>query len=245
MAQTINNSVNNTSGASNTGETNTFTVTNSSNTASSAALLNITVGGSTAADAFTTYTVAGTTNWSEGVDNSDSDAYVIAASTALGTTNVMRVSTAGEINYPLQPAFSAYVNTTIPNVTGDGTFYTIIPDTELFDQNGDFTLASGTFTAPVTGKYQLNSVVSLIGGTAITSQAIVIATSNISYQQFESANAGAYTTFVASLSILTDMDANDTATLQVISTDSGGKIDDVAGLNSGRIRTSFSGYLVC
>ena len=40
----------------------------------------------------------------------------------------MRAGTTGEINYPLQPAFAAYVNTTITNVTGDGTAYTIIFD---------------------------------------------------------------------------------------------------------------------
>ncbi len=92
----INNAINNTVGASNSGVTNTLTVTNASNTSSSQALVNVTVGGGTAGDAFTTYTVSGVTNWSQGIDNSASgDPFVISSSTTLGTSNTLTIDTAG------------------------------------------------------------------------------------------------------------------------------------------------------
>ncbi len=81
------------------GATRTLTIsnTNNSNTASTA-LLNIITGGASAGDPFLTYTVTGVTNWSTGIDNSVSgDPYVIAASTALGTTNVFSSDTSGNI----------------------------------------------------------------------------------------------------------------------------------------------------
>lgn len=99
MANNFSNAIDSTIGASNSGATNTFTVTNPSNTASSQALVNVTVGGTSAGDAFTTYTVAGTTNWSQGVDNSASDSFVLSASTALGTTNTQVIDTAGNTTF--------------------------------------------------------------------------------------------------------------------------------------------------
>lgn len=50
-----------------------------------------------------------------------------------------------------QAAFSAYNTSLRSNVTGNGTEYTVVFDTELFDVGSNF--ASNTFTAPVTGKY--------------------------------------------------------------------------------------------
>lgn len=82
-------------GGANSGATRTFSVTNTSNTASSAANSQITVGGGTAADPQTTYTVTGAASWSTGVDNSDSDAFVLSSGTALGTNNNIRVDTDG------------------------------------------------------------------------------------------------------------------------------------------------------
>jgi len=55
--------------------------------------------------------------------------------------------------FPRQPAVVAYLTTTLNNVTGDGTAYTVIFDTETLDRNADYNLATGTFTAPVTGLY--------------------------------------------------------------------------------------------
>lgn len=75
-------------------------IANTSNTAASNSRLEITVAGSTAADAYILLRVTSNTDWSFGIDNSDSDALVLSNSTALGTNNRWRVSTTGEHSIP-------------------------------------------------------------------------------------------------------------------------------------------------
>jgi hypothetical protein len=65
----------------------------------------------------------------------------------------MRIDSSGAVTMPAQPAFlvrpvGTQVN--IPNLTTT----TVLFGAEVFDQNSDF--SSNTFTAPVTGKYQLS-----------------------------------------------------------------------------------------
>lgn len=215
------------------------TVSNSSNTASSSATQYLTVAGSTAADARTQYAVAGTTTWTQGIDNSDSDAYVLAASSALGTTNVMRASTAGALNYPLQPAFSASLSGNVTNATGDGTTYTIAYDTEAFDQGGNF--GSNTFTAPVTGKYVFPYQISLAGlGSAHTGAIVTVAGVNtIRFNPFATQEV-ANGILTLSGCVFVALAASATAIMQV--TVSGGtKTVTVVGGGSG---CRFEGYLV-
>lgn len=236
--------------SSNSGNTNTLTVSNSSNTATSSANILSSVAGSTAADPTHQASVTGVTTWTWGIDNSvttpTADPFVIAQGTALGTNNVMSVATSGEINYPLQPSFYAYQPSQASNVTGDGTTYTLgstVDLTEVFDQNGDFDPRTGILTAPVTGKYQLNGRASIVGGTAITSYSNSIVTSNRSHGlRVDFGAAAVLQNFDLSNSSLCDMDAADTATFVVGTTDSGGKIDDVFGDASSGF-TSFSGFL--
>lgn len=338
----INNSDNNTVGASNSGVTNTFTVTNSSNTASSAANCQITVGGGTAADPQTTYTVTGATDWSVGIDNSASDAYVIAASTALGTTNVvsiatggavsfvlgnvdvtksssgadvsetvsntsntasstathyaivagtsagdaqyqasvsgttqwtwgidnsvtsptadpwvlaqgtalgtnnvMSVATSGEINYPLQPSFFGINTSTRTDVTGDNTTYNIIGDSEIYDQNSDYNNSTGTFTAPVTGRYLFAGNVTLsqlTTGVFDVRFRIVASNRRVDFLLYPIFTSG--TTGVATFSgaCFVDMDSSDICNLAVIAS-GGTKIVDVLG-DATQALTSFSGQLM-
>lgn len=124
---------------------------NSSGTVGSRAVVQC--GGSSAGDAFYSAIVNGVTTWSWGADNSDSDAFVLSASATLGTTNVMRASTTGAINKPLQPCFSAYLSGNPTNVTGDGTLYVIAYDSVNYDQGSNFNTTTHAFVAPVTGKY--------------------------------------------------------------------------------------------
>lgn len=77
------------------GSTGYIQITNSNNTASSQSQFKATVAGGTAGDAFSTYTVTGVTDWSIGVDNSDSDRFKITPGTALGTSDAISISTSG------------------------------------------------------------------------------------------------------------------------------------------------------
>ena len=221
-------------------------VSNTSNTASATAFMEAKVAGSTADDAYYKADIASGQNWSWGLDNSASDAFVISSNATLGTNNIMSVATTGEINYPLQPAFMAFLATTDTNVTGDSTNFTIGSGnalTEIFDQNGDFN-TNGTFTAPVTGRYKLNSRVYVIGGTVITNLNYTLVTSNRTYRVDGSAVQGATTGTNPGIDVLADMDAADIANIKVLTIDSGGKVDDVFG-NATNPFTWFSGNLVC
>ncbi len=159
--------------------------------------------------------------------------------------NITSTGNLGNQTNTTRSAFSAYVNTTIPNVTGDLTVYTIIFDTEVFDQNNDFNLGTSTFTAPVTGKYFFNLVVSVVGGTVINQGNVRIATTARTYQQGVAASISVTTAANGTLSVLADMTANDTCTFQVSTNDTGGKVDDVNGLVGGILRTFVEGWLVC
>lgn len=230
--------------ASVAGATLSTTISNTSNTASSNALSQHTVAGTSAGDAFSTYTVAGTTNWSLGVDNSvTGDPFVIAASTALGTTNIMSAATTGEINYPLQPAFLGFLGTTALNKTGNGTSYTIGADalTEVFDQGGDFT-TGGVFTAPVTGKYLLNASAFLIGTTTLSIIVLTIVTSNRNFK-IQVGRTAVSADLGANITNLCDMDAADTFTAAVIGLGEAGDTDDISGVTA--FGTFMSGYLAC
>jgi len=77
----------------------TSRLSNTSNTASSDARQLVLVAGSSAGDALTEYQVSAITSWSVGVDNSATDNFVIAASSTLGTSNALSITTAGAATF--------------------------------------------------------------------------------------------------------------------------------------------------
>lgn len=192
------------------------TVSNTSNTASATAHFDAIVAGGTASDAYFSSTVTGGQAWTWGVDNSDSDAFALSANASLGTTNVMRVSTAGEINYPLTPCFFAFLSAGVTNTTGNGTQYNLIADTEVFDQNADYNNATGVFTAPVTGRYLLGgSLFTSNFSAGHTSEYVNLFTSNRTITLYAQSPLANVAVVDGSLritgSVLCDMDAGDTA----------------------------------
>lgn len=244
-----NNAINNTVGASISGVTNTLTVTNPSNTASSAARETITVGGGTAADPTINWNVSGVTNWEMGIDNSDSDKWKLSQGTALGTNDTMVAFVAGQVLKPLQPVFLAYPSANIPNVTGDSTFYTVVFNTEVTDIGNNFNTATGQFTAPVTGNYHFSTFIDCFGLSAGNPELLVdIVVNGISYRvrqgdpsfdTFNRAGGGG--------SVTVPMTAAQTAEVQIFSSGGGktvGVFSDIATFPTYRF-TFFSGHLVC
>ena len=170
--------------------------------------------------------------------------------TASGATVTGGISTTGDatiggnVTAPAQPAFFVYPSARITDVTGDGTSYTAVYNTEVFDQGSNF--ASNTFTAPVAGKYQFNVNVSLLGiVSGHTTCIITLVTSNRSIRTHFKANvfsqtgAGDQNNFNGS--VLTDMDASDTAYV-TINVGGGSKVVDFDG--DANIASAFSGFLV-
>lgn len=165
---------------------------------------------------------------------------------ATNSSGVPSITTAsGNWNNTSRAEFLAYVSTTIANITGDATTYTIIFDTETSDQGNDFNLGTSVFTAPVTGKYFFDLGVLLGGGTSITLSFGQIVTTAATFQRSAPLAAGAITSCSVQMSGIFPMTAGDTATFTITATDSGGKIDDVSGVSGAVRRTWVSGYLVC
>lgn len=232
------------------GGTRTLTISNTDNTnAASAATVITSTGGASSGDASYQASTT-TTTWIWGVDNSvtspTADPFVIAQGTALGTNNVMSVDTAGAINYPLQPSFLAVLNTTINDVTGDGTNYKIVFDTEIYDQGSN--AVSGTFTAPVTGRYLFTGGCQVDGLTSSHTQEVLNLTA--SNRTLGLLNGNPLNMKVGGISFgyaagnYVDMDAADTCSLNVI-VFNGAKVVDIDGNGSTTPTTYFGGALTC
>ena len=145
------------------------TVTNTDNTSgTSDALQIISVGGTSAGDPFNRWAVGSTRSYAAGIDNSDTQAFKIntlnSATAGMSSgTNLMRIDNTGNRTLAGNAMCQAYVDTTIADVTGDGTAYTIIFDAESFDIGSNFDTATGIFTTPVAGKYFVSASITLAG----------------------------------------------------------------------------------
>jgi len=216
------------------------------NTASHA-YVSIAVGGDSGGDPFVQFN-AGTPSFGVGIDNSDSNKFKIGYVASGGAdpstlTSYMTFTTAGEIIKPLQPAFSAYLSSTQTNKTGNGTPYTVIFDTELFDQNSDYNNATGIFTAPVTGRYKFDAQVHLTGCTIADQIAVTIVTTSRTYWR-NLIRAASARDLNINISLLVPMTAADTAYIQVYGLGEAGDTDDVYGSATNNY-TFFSVFLAC
>ncbi len=178
-----------------------------------------------------------------GLDDS-ADSLTIGLGSTLGTTSHMVVDATGAITKPLQPAFLARKTSDTQNIAA-GSDVTIVFDTEVFDQNLDFNNSSGVFTAPITGKYQLNVNVYLQEIPTDTSY-IYVQLKASNNNTFEIVHPDAYDSQMTyrsfSFSVLMDMDASDTASV-IVNQQGGTTSTDIDG--GSEYNTSFSGYLAC
>jgi hypothetical protein len=152
---------------------------------------------------------------------------------------------------PLQPAFSAHLAGSDDNVTGDGTVYTIGSGTnftEVFDQNNDFNV-NGTFTAPVTGRYEFTIGIQVQNLDADTTfGSMDLETSNRTYfsANVNYAAMRTVTTAADKVSLVVtyqaDMDASDTATSRIRID---GTTQTVGLYGDPNFNTFFQGKLVC
>lgn len=144
------------------------------------------------------------------------------------------------ISQPNVPCFFARNNASDANQTGNGATVTVEFDSETFDQSSDFDTTTDTFTAVATGKYELHTQVRVAAVPAgATTFVCNIVTSNRTYVQTFVTVAGTFTTFVWSFSVLADMDAADTALVQIQI--SGGAGDTASIVGAVTPTTFFSG----
>ena len=160
-------------------------------------------------------------------------------------TNHISVDSNGHVTMPKQSAFLARKSSDTNNIAVNSAV-TIVFDTEVFDQNADYNNSNGIFTAPVTGRYQINAMVYM---GAVPNDAnyflIELVASNRSVQDIFRTQAGdddwTYQSF--QINVLLDMDASDTAKINVYQPN-GTQQADILG-HSTHAHTSFSGFLAC
>ena len=132
------------------------------------------------------------------------------------TATGLKIDSTGAVTMPLQPAFYAVVNSSQDNIA-TGQWHAIIFGLERFDSNADFNNSNGTFTAPVTGKYQLNTSIRLSAAdTAANAYLFRLNGSNRApIANYDGNQYATDTEITVQLSALLDMDANDTVTVEV------------------------------
>lgn len=188
-------------------------------------------------DPFLSWKLSGTKQFSMGVNDGASDVLQIGT-TAIDTSTMWQATSAGEITQPLQPSFLVTDGTGATDVTGDGTDYTELWPTEIYDQGSDF--SSNTFTAPVTGRYLLAVNVELVNVlTTHQNRRVRITTSNRIYQNIQN-SALAFTREGQGLTVVADMDAGDTA-IVTVSVDNSTKTVDILNDDTSNF---FSGSLI-
>ena len=158
------------------------------------------------------------------------------------SAEVLNIDATGAVTKPLQPAFSVHKGGTAQsNITANDAFYTITWSGERFDQNADF--SSNTFTAPVTGKYFLQLHVRLEQvDTSAGYYILGISTSLEDYRFIFDPDFTADPVYWGiAMSVLADMDANDTVTTSILQ-QTGTAQTDIGGSPE---YTFFTGFLAC
>lgn len=145
-----------------------------------------------------------------------------------------------------RPAFLVYVSSTLANVTGDSTSYTVLFDTTVKDIGTNYAAGTGKFTAPIAGQYALAAGLMLDDiAIAHTDAYISIVTSNRTYRPmrlnpFPIIGGGGFLGMQAVVNCA-DMDVGDTAHVTIL-VDGGTKVVDVVG--SATLWSYFSGHLL-
>jgi len=155
------------------------------------------------------------------------------------STEARRIDANGIITKPLQPAFSASVGSTQTNPANASR---VTFSAEIFDQNADYDPSIYVFTAPVTGKYFLSFSIRIDApDSAADYIRFNIATSNRGYNSsiFDLGGlSGDPNYWNMQTAVLADMDANDTAEVELIFA-GGAQQTDIS------TESYFTGFLAC
>ena len=158
-------------------------------------------------------------------------------------TEFLRADEDGHVTMPKQPAFLV-PGTTQDNIAS-GISTVSFGGTERFDQNADFNTSNYTFTAPITGKYYFSVKVQLgnLDNTHDYCRTHLVTSNNTYYLEIISPDKifSADVPYVSfQNSMLVDMDAGDTAYVQInLNGGNGGQADLTVS------QSYFSGYLAC
>lgn len=164
----------------------------------------------------------------------------VGISSSMTSGTGLSIDADGHVTKPLQSAFMVQPDATDSFNTTSAT--DVLFDTEVFDQNADFNTSNYTFTAPVTGRYFLTVSLPVTGASLSDADDrwinIAMETSNRSIKLYQGIpnDSGSGQYHGMTLSFLADMDASDTAKVQIRS-----PYDGTFDINGNAI---FSGFLV-
>jgi hypothetical protein len=232
------------------GTTVTKTISETNNSGGSYAEQNIKVAGASSGDAWSAWCVGTTNQFAFGIDNSDSDklklTYAANSVTPSSATQIMNITTAGEITKPLQSCFCATKTSDSANVTGDNTDYSVTFTSEKFDLNGDYDTGTSLFTAPVTGKYLLGCRIKYVNASASNRGLVGIGINGPGASYYgERVNTSSYdnaaNTAALGCQVLVEMTAGDSAGVSLLC--SGGTKTVTCGSSATSGHTFFYGVL--
>lgn len=147
--------------------------------------------------------------------------------------------------YVFQPsAFLARLSADINDVTGNGTEYSVIFDTEVYDYLSEFNTANGRFTANRTGKYLLECCMKMNIPAGSTTAVVRINTSNRTYEIYRGSFANQRDTsnnVTFNGAVLADMDAGDVAFISVLVSGIGADAVDILASDG----SVFGGQWMC
>jgi len=160
-----------------------------------------------------------------------------------GLNLAQKINNIGAITAPSQPAFSAEHASGGSLSFSINTATTVQFQTEIFDQGSDYNASTYQFTAPVSGKYQLNAHLRLNDVDESASYYVLyIKTSNRNY--YHIIDPGAFDSdsgyWTMQVQTLADMDANDVAYVEILQSAGSNQTSYEPGSGG----NGFSGYLV-
>ena len=164
------------------------------------------------------------------------------------SANSITIDTNGHVTMPLQSAVHAYPSTAQDDMSTG--IVTIVLGAEIYDVNSDFNTSNSTFTAPVTGKYQVNASVSVhdVDTAFQWMYGVLLVSSNRNYymQQIDpriEISSDGLRQFNAST--LVDMDANDTLLLKIRTSSHGAAQQDLTIGDASSAETFLTVHLAC
>ncbi len=209
--------------------------------------------GATSGNPFLSLAIENITEVGFALDNADEDALKMmigaGSADAIVEANIFEeVTQEGEVTFPLTPCFLAFLSATANNVTGAGSLYNIVYNAEIFDQNSDFSTATGVFTAPITGRYSFQFGAQVQGlGPLNTNSIFRIQTSNrriLTSSLDIGGPRSSLNAYVMNGSCIIEMDAADIAFITVIVFNGAANTVDIGGEATGLFMiTFFSGKL--
>jgi len=168
----------------------------------------------------------------------DADKVLGMSDAQVPSYRTLKVTDAGIMTNAGQPAFLVVPTAEQSNIDKDSNV-TVVWGTEIFDRAGNF--ATNTFTAPVTGVYQFNVLIAL-NNVDQAVYGVTLVTSNrshgYSFPGDKMLTADSDNVTIA-FSVLTDMDAADTAYVTIRQYGGTANQADIT------TASKFSGFLVC